>query len=177
MKEKWRFIPGYGRRYKVSSLGRVSSEKRKVYYGDHRNYRVEPRKIKKQSAHHRKYFRVTLTNEQGKATQITVHRLMAWAFIGKQEKGVEVRHINGDCLDNRIENLCYGTKSDNMRDAIEHRTFSMSDWHPRAKLTKEQVQYIRTCGRNYRDLAFELDIHPNTIHKIRRYGVRNHDST
>ena len=174
--EEWRLIPEYNGLYSASSHGRIRSEERRVFYGDHRISRMNPARIKKQSLHSSgKYYRVTLTNEQGIVDQLTVHRLVAWAFMGRQDESIEVRHINGNGLDNRPENLCYGTKSDNMRDSIGHRTFSMSDWHPCAKLTKQQVQYIRSSDKYYKDIAAEFGIHPFTVHKIRRKAVRNHD--
>jgi len=175
MQEDWRYIPGYDLLYMISNLGAVRAEPRMIIYGDHRTYRLEPRKTKKQSLHHGKYWKVTLTNKDKISKQYTIHRLIAWAFIGPQLKGIEVRHINGNGLDNRLENLCYGSKSDNMRDAIEHRTFSMSDWHPCAKLTKDQVAEIRLSKDYYRDVAIKYGIHPFTVHKIRRNKVRNHD--
>ncbi len=174
--EEWRLIPEYNGLYSASSHGRIRSEERRIFYGDHRSSRIGSSQIKKQTlSSNGKYYRVTLTANNDKPKQFTVHRLVAWAFIGKQDEGIEVRHINGNGLDNRPENLCYGTKSDNMRDAIEHRTFSMSDWHPCAKLTKQQVEYIRLSDKHYKDIAAELGIHPFTVHKIRRKAVRNHD--
>jgi hypothetical protein len=176
MEEVWRPIPGYEDLYIISSQGIVKSQPRLVYYGDHRSYRFEPQKIKKQTlTGNKKYVRATLTNKYGITKHVAIHRLLAWAFIGPQDQGIEVRHINGDGLDNRVENIIYGTKSDNMRDAITHRTFSMSEWHPCAKLTNEQVRHIRESSEHYKDLARKFDIHPNTIHKIRRKEVRSHD--
>jgi hypothetical protein len=52
----------------------------------------------------------------------TVHSLMAEAFIGPRPDGQEVRHLNGQPADNRIENLTYGSKSENAYDSIEHGT-------------------------------------------------------
>lgn len=175
MEETWRIIPGTNDLYSASSLGRIRKEEHKVYYGDHRSFRVEKMKIKKECLHSNKKYKFTVITVDGKTRKIGVHRLIAWAFIGAQQPGIEVRHINGNSLDNRLENITYGTKSDNMRDAIEHRTFSMSDWHPCAKLTKEQVSYIRTSSKEYKELAKELNVHPHTIHKIRRKEIRNHD--
>lgn len=175
MKEIWKPIPGYENFYKISNLGRVKSLKRKVFYNDHRLYRINPEKLKKLTIHNKKYYKVTLTDKNLIAKQYCVHRLMAWAFLGIQKKGIEVRHINGDGLDNNINNLCYGKKSDNMRDAVQHKRFSMSDWHPNAKLSKEQILYIRNSELYYKDLALRFNVHPNTIHKIRRFAVRTND--
>lgn len=52
----------------------------------------------------------------------TVHSLIALAFYGPRPEGKEVCHINGNGLDNRAENLYYGTRSENMQDAVRHGT-------------------------------------------------------
>lgn len=46
------------------------------------------------------------------------HRLIASAYLGPREKGVEVRHGEGGKLDNTPGNFCYGTHQQNMQDAI-----------------------------------------------------------
>jgi hypothetical protein len=55
------------------------------------------------------YHRVTLIDKHGLATKHYVHLLIAQAFLGtpSQRKPI-VYHINGNTLDNRVENLEYG---------------------------------------------------------------------
>jgi hypothetical protein len=54
-----------------------------------------------------------------------VHTLVCEVFHGpKPTPGHEVRHLNGDRTDNRAENLAWGTRSENVRDAIDHGTHS-----------------------------------------------------
>lgn len=52
----------------------------------------------------------------------SVHSLIAITFLGERPEGKEVCHRNGDRRDNRIGNLYYGTRSDNMKDAVKHGT-------------------------------------------------------
>lgn len=49
-----------------------------------------------------------------------MHYLVLLAFIGPRPDGLEIRHRNGKPADNRLRNLCYGTKSANMRDIPAH---------------------------------------------------------
>ena len=49
-----------------------------------------------------------------------VHREMAKAFIPNPNNLPLVRHLNDDKLDNRLENLAWGTWSDNMADALRN---------------------------------------------------------
>src|SRR5690606_32157657 len=46
--------------------------------------------------------------------------LVAAAFLGPRPEGSEVCHINGDPADNRVENLRYGSRSENVLDQVRH---------------------------------------------------------
>jgi hypothetical protein len=60
----------------------------------------------------------------GRGRTRTVHSLVAEAFIGPRPHGMEVRHINGVRTDPRRVNLCYGTRSENILDAVAHGTWN-----------------------------------------------------
>jgi hypothetical protein len=53
-----------------------------------------------------------------------VHRLVALAFIGEPEPGQEVCHVDGDQMNPRVENLYWGSRSDNVNDAVGHGTWT-----------------------------------------------------
>jgi hypothetical protein len=54
---------------------------------------------------------------------LSVHRLVATAFHGvPADPTHEVRHLDGDSLNNCWDNLRWGTKSENMRDRVQHGT-------------------------------------------------------
>lgn len=96
---EWRKVPGLP--VEASDLGEIRD------LGA-----VHPRKTRKPNSG---YLRVRV---QGKT--IKVHVLVAAAFHGPRPDGLETRHRNGDSLDNRPENLCYGTHAENMTDLSEH---------------------------------------------------------
>jgi hypothetical protein len=56
-----------------------------------------------------------------KDRKLNVHALVLTAFVGPKPDGMECRHLNGNLLDNRLENLRWGTHSDNERDKRIHR--------------------------------------------------------
>lgn len=75
-----------------------------------------------------------------------VHRLVADAFYGPRPRGREVRHLDGDRLNNRPGNLAYGTSKQNKRDAIRHGTLAK-------KLDRDAVVAIRRAVRRGRSKA------------------------
>ncbi|MCA1806663.1 MAG: FAD-dependent thymidylate synthase, partial [Actinobacteria bacterium] len=111
--EEWRSVPKFEGRYEVSSEGRVRS-----LINTRNKVRPEPY-LKVQSVANNGYPSVSLSGDQ-KSTLRTVHSLVAEAFIGPRGDGIQVRHLNGNPLDSRLSNLCYGTQKDNSEDAIEH---------------------------------------------------------
>ena len=51
------------------------------------------------------------------ARRWTIHSLVAEAFLGPRPSGLVVRHRNDDKDDNSVENLAYGTRKENAKDA------------------------------------------------------------
>ena len=106
--EVWRPVVGAEGRYEVSSLGRVRSLLRKV-----------PQVLKPTVGTHG--YMTLYIYADGKRRLRSVHQLVAEAFIGPRPDGVDVRHLNGVKSDCRAVNLAFGSRSQNMLDAVEHR--------------------------------------------------------
>lgn len=121
-----------------------------------------------------RYFRITIG---GKSKCITVHRLQAYQKFGQDmfHEGTQVRHLNGNKLDNSWGNIAIGTASDNMRDipANLRHTRSVQGGRTRSHLTVEDVQEIRRLhsdrGWKYAEIMVEFGIAKSTVaHIIRR---------
>jgi len=63
------------------------------------------------------YYRIKI-RENGSLINCSTHRLQAYQKYGEDiyKSGIVCRHLNGDSLDNSIDNIVIGTHSDNMMD-------------------------------------------------------------
>lgn len=112
MEEIWKDIVGYEGFYKVSSKGRVKSVER--YRIGKRNSKVPCKaKIMSLQKSNGGYYQVLLCKNKHKKL-VTVHRLVAFAFIPNDKNKPCVDHINGIRTDNRVENLRWCTIKENL---------------------------------------------------------------
>lgn len=58
----------------------------------------------------------------GFARTRTIHTVVAEAFLGPRPEGLEIRHLDGNPLNAALENLAYGTHSENVLDTVRHGT-------------------------------------------------------
>ena len=68
----------------------------------------------------------------GVRKRLAVHRLVAAAFLGPRPRGLEVRHLDGDKLNNCVTNFAYGTQKENAADRERHGTTSRGESHSEA---------------------------------------------
>jgi hypothetical protein len=93
------------------------------------------------------------------------HRLMLHAFVGACPDNCEALHINGNRLDNRLENLRWGTRKENVADAIKHGTATIGSRNGAAKLTDEMVKFIRG-SKQIGGLADQFNVSMITIQRV-----------
>lgn len=154
MHEIWRAVPGHEGRYEVSSFGRVRS---------FLTVRSMLRPGKKSGG----YLNVILRDPSARtrSRSVSVHRLVAIAFLGNPPERHEVNHIDGDKTNNRLENLEYVTRSENVKHAIamglnkrprgaDHASSKLSD-HDVAKI-KAIIQYRKTLDKRASDYPHEF---------------------
>ena len=88
--------------YEVSNFGHIKSKERIIIRSGSHGYLM-----------------VTLYKKGLQTTQ-NIHTLVAKAFIGKCPKNQEVRHKDGNKLNNHAKNLEYGTRTQNLLDCRVH---------------------------------------------------------
>ena len=71
-----------------------------------------------------------------------LHKLMLETFVKSRPAGLQCRHLDGNKLNNRLDNLCWGTPKENQTDRIVHGTDSRGTTHGKSKLQEEQVRVI-----------------------------------
>lgn len=72
-----------------------------------------------------------------------VHRLVAEKYVPNPDKKPQVNHKDGNKLNNRADNLEWVTNTENRKHAIKAGLHIHGEGCPWAKLTKEQVDFIR----------------------------------
>lgn len=163
--ERWRPVVGRESEYEVSDFGNVRSLDRiKTYVRQgqtvtrrHRGKILSPGPLP--SGH--------LTVSLGRGDCSLIHRLVLEAFVGPCPEGHEGLH--GDDVPNRnvLENLSWGTRSQNVLDAIKNgRRGQGEDWWP-AKLTEDQFRHIRSTNERPCDLGRAYGVCESTIRQAR----------
>lgn len=114
--EVWKDVKGYEGLYQVSNYGRVKSVDRLVDYkskGGRMFKRIVKGTILKPKGNP-KYLGLTLS-KNGQFTTVYVHRLVAEAFLPNPCNLPEVNHKDENPKNNRVENLEWCTKIENVR--------------------------------------------------------------
>lgn len=109
----------------------------------------------------------------GKAHAITLHNLVTSAFLGPKPKGMQVRHLDGNKMNNHLNNLVYGTPKENGQDKVLHGNSLKGEKSYTAKLTEEDVVYIYNCKDKVsaKELAKQFPVSKATIYKIWRHAL------
>ena len=99
-----------------------------------------------------------------------VHRLVAQKYVPNPNNYPQVNHKDGNKLNNKADNLEWVTNQQNRDHAIQnglHTTGELCSW---SKLTKQQVEFIRThIELSSTELSKVFNVSARTIRDIREY--------
>lgn len=127
LQEAWRCVGDYPR-YEISSKG---------------NIRQTHGRILRPYKNSRGYLMISLVSDEGIRKSFKLHRLVAINFIGVQPiDREEVNHINGNKSDNRIENLEWVSRRENVGHRLKSKTqgahqIKSGRWHARATINNK----------------------------------------
>ncbi len=160
--------------YRVGNDGSVWSNR--VLAGKGR-WLVGPWKQLKPGKLHCGHVYVNLRND-GKTHLRRVHHLVLEAFVTPRPSGMECRHFpDRNPANNRLENLQWGTRSENGMDKAVHGTHSRGERGSLAKLKECDVRQIRLMvkkGESHQSVANRFHVSRQTVTDIVNGRTWNH---
>ncbi|MBU1173702.1 MAG: HNH endonuclease [Proteobacteria bacterium] len=158
--EEWRAAFGHDDWYDVSNMGRI----RRTAGGGGATIG----RVLKQSVTNTGYYRVCLCINTKRSYE-AVHRIVLSSFLGACPDGKQVNHIDGDKSNNRLENLEYVTRSENIRHSFDNGTRSQQgEKNTQSKLTEKHIHEIRQLlGKETQEtIAAKFNVTRQTISKV-----------
>lgn len=154
--EQWKPVVGFERFYEVSNLGRVRS----LHWGAPRMLAD----VRSSSG----YMVVSLRGNGNRSGVREVHRLVLEAFVGLPKLGQEACHGNAVRHDNRLENLRWGTRAENLRDMDAHGNRVRGEGIHNARLTEAMVRQIRASVEDDAIVAERLGVPKQCVYRVRK---------
>lgn len=154
--EVWRTYPK-DERYEVSTFGRVR--------------RADTGRIRAPSVSKNGYLVCVFSRPGQKPSGHYVHRMVMETFVRDARQGEWVSHLDGSRSNNCIGNLCYESRSANMRRKIQHGTHNDCERNGQAKLDERRVVQIlerASTGEPARDIASAFGVSTSQIVRICR---------
>lgn len=155
MSERWLPIAGFEDSYQISDRGRVRSLDRHRLNGKGGQILWRGRVIKPYLQRRTGHVLYNLWRNCAQ-TKVQAHRLVLETFVGPGPLGHECCHRDGNPQNNWVENLYWGTRSENVHDAVRHGTHNNGrkthcKWgHPFAgdnlKISRDGTRSCRTCA-------------------------------
>ena len=174
--EQWSTVQSKGLTWHVSTAGRVRAPAHTTTFTRTRNGKsttfsatFKERDIAACRANHG-YLEVAVLYH-GRRIKERLHRLVALAFVPGHAEGLTVNHIDGNKLNNNVENLEWVSLSRNVQHQWETGLVNLrGEANPGAVLTSKRVVYIRRLlarGITANTLAVIAGVSPTIIYRIR----------
>jgi hypothetical protein len=166
--EKWKDIKGYEGKYQISSFGRVKGLDRKIIYGEESKGEYHTKKeaiLKSTVTGYYKMIKLEGNNS------VTIHSLVADAFLPLVEGKDYINHIDQNPLNNFYKNLERCTQSENILSANRNGNGNIGEKQADSKLTEKDVLEIKELLKttiSQKEIAKRYNISTTTICDINK---------
>ncbi len=154
--EEWRDVPGLNGIYRVSNLGGAMSTT--IY--------AEGRLLKPTIGGHG-YPVINVSSARTGISNMPLHTMVAFAFIGPRPDGMHINHKNGIKTDASVSNLEYATPSSNIQHGYDTGLIPRGENHYSSKVTEAEVVEIRNSDEPGPVVATKYGIKASNVHEIR----------
>jgi hypothetical protein len=175
---RFKHIKNFKNKYLIYENGDVVSLSRKFWNG--RCWWTSKDKLLKQHIGKNGYKVVALSIGKGKAKLTYVHRLIAKHFIPNPKKKPFVNHIDGNKLNNSINNLEWVTSQENCIHAfkigLQKRIQRFGEKNNTSKLKTNQIKEIRSLKgkKMLKEISKQYNISISQISAIQNYNSWKH---
>lgn len=152
--EEWRVIEDFSN-YEVSNLGRVRNRLSLVI-------------LKPSSVPYIDRLHVCLCRSHEVKT-VTIHKLVANAFLGSCPPNYEINHIDLDHRNNRADNLEYLTHADNQKHSVKVRGKAWGACDKPSAFNTDEAEKVRLAYArvpSYAAVGRMFNVSPTTIKRV-----------
>lgn len=117
----------------------------------------------------RKGYRSVNLSTKGEEYKYIVSRMVLITFVRLPKEGEDAHHLDRDITNNRLSNLQWVTRKENIQEQIKAGTFVFGIQNGKSKLTEEQVREIRylySLGLTQMELGKKFNVHFSNISLI-----------
>ena len=151
-KETWKEIPGYGGSYLMSNWGRVKSLKRGEV-------------LLRPSPSRGGFLSVSL--KRGRSKKHFIHLLVAESFLNRPKGKTQLKHINGQMIDNRAGNLEWVTLGEGPSNPYQKNPLAKPVIQMKSGIPLKHWEGVRISER-------EGGYHPSHVSACCRGKMRSH---
>lgn len=133
----WKWIPGFSKKYAANRSGEIWS----FFHDKWKKLKPKPAGSMCRYDKNKAYRQVCVKHPTGRVYRY-VHHLIMLTFVGPMPRGKQCRHLDGCCTNNKLSNLSYGTREDDMRDRVRLNSQRGSN-NGASKLNEKKVMQIK----------------------------------
>lgn len=169
----WKDVVGYEGIYEVSKCGQVRTKEGKTTSNARYKKRVWKQRILKQKVSKDDTCRVSLWRN-GKERTWLVHRLIAKAFIPKVEEKDYINHIDGNRLNNHVDNLEWCDHTENNNHAFDNGLMTTNKQIVLMNKKTKDLKYFRSLAKASEHLGFNSG-YLSGMFKNGRYELKDYE--